>query len=364
MKKHRIFFFNIVNMDTFSNSYYLEVLAIFGLMIWLYLFSLKNERDMYNILFLLGVLATGVMLSQINFDTFYVTHIYPFGIPFAYTIGPSYLFYNNRYRFETHKVWVHYLPALFLVGLCSTHMILNPTNFENSRSLFLTFHSLDATSTYIITDALLILLFPIHGALYFIGNLWLNKRTEDEFNLDNNLSGIAMLFASPFVFALAHVYVYLENSWFFPFKGILIFILIGTIPAIVFDLILQYRQLKEVKTITYGLEDLDISNYLKRQIFLESDFTKPGFNRRDLYESSGISEDDWENYMLSKKLNFTSLKKWVRVQIAKKLIHDGFLEKYNVDALSEAIGYRSRSSFYSAFREIEAESVSEFRSRH
>jgi hypothetical protein len=361
-----LFLSNQETMNTFSNSYNLDVLAIFGLMIGLYLFSVKHEKRMYYFLFLLSTVASGLLLSQTNYDIFQFPVIYPFAIPFLYTIGPSYFFFKNRYRFKTYEIWIHYLPALFIVAACALHILVYPTNFQISRDYFLTFHPLDAASTYVITDGLLILAYPFHATLYFTGNMLLNKREEVEFNFDDNLSGMAMLIISPFVFALTHIFVHGENSWLLPFKDALIFILIGTIPAIAFDLLLQYRSSKKVEAIADGLKTIDLAHvsvFLNKQVSLESEFTKPGFNREDMYKASGISEVDWKEYMIRKDFNFPSLKKWVRVQIAKKLMYEGYLEKYNVDALSEAVGYRSRTSFYSAYREIERESLSEFRSR-
>ncbi|HAW21291.1 MAG TPA: hypothetical protein DCX14_14010, partial [Flavobacteriales bacterium] len=45
----------------------------------------------------------------------------------------------------------------------------------------------------------------------------------------------------------------------------------------------------------------------------------------------------------------------------KDLIAQGALNDYSVDGLSQLIGYQSRTSFYSAFKEVEGMSFSEYR---
>ena len=352
-------------MEFLPNDQNFIVLGIAGLMIALYLFSVKHEKRMYYVLFLMGTIASGIMLSQVNYEPYRFPITYPFTLAFLYTLGPSYFFYKNRYRFKTYEIWLHYFPALFITAAAGFQILNFPESFSINQSHFLENNRLQASITYIVSDGTLILFYPFHAALYFAGNMVLDRREDFTFDFEHSLSGIAMVLLSPFVFGLAHIFVYNE-SVLEPFKDGLVFILIGTIPAIAFDLLLQYRNIKKIDAISEGLKTIDLAHvslYLQKHNSLESVFTSPGFTREDLYKSSGISAEDWDEYMIRKDFSFPSLKKWVRIRIAKQLIQEGYLEKYNVDALSEAVGYRSRTSFYAAFKEIEQISLSEFRSK-
>jgi len=50
--------------------------------------------------------------------------------------------------------------------------------------------------------------------------------------------------------------------------------------------------------------------------------------------------------------SFSDLKKRIRIRYAKQLIQEGYLKSYTIDSLAETIGYSSRTSFYSSYKEV------------
>ena len=89
---------------------------------------------------------------------------------------------------------------------------------------------------------------------------------------------------------------------------------------------------------------------------LDEDVNKLDFIRTTLFPA-----DQWENYFDVTGRGYVGLKKRVRIAVALTLIKDGFLNTYSVEALSNEIGYKSRTSFYSCFEEITGSKFPEFR---
>ncbi|MBT7466207.1 MAG: AraC family transcriptional regulator, partial [Bacteroidetes bacterium] len=49
--------------------------------------------------------------------------------------------------------------------------------------------------------------------------------------------------------------------------------------------------------------------------------------------------------------NFTTYLNQYRIVEATRLLDEGILEKYSIEAISKMVGYQSKSAFYRAFRE-------------
>ena len=81
----------------------------------------------------------------------------------------------------------------------------------------------------------------------------------------------------------------------------------------------------------------------------------------DLVMETGISFETWSAYLTWTDCTFIGFKRKIRIQYAKQLVDSGYLNQYSVDGLSEKIGYQSRTSFYSAFNEVEGVSFTVYR---
>lgn len=79
---------------------------------------------------------------------------------------------------------------------------------------------------------------------------------------------------------------------------------------------------------------------------------QPKISLAKLSELSDIDITEWRNYFAEQDITFTDLKREHRITHAIQLINEGYLNKYTVDSLAAAIGYSSKSSFYSAYKQI------------
>ena len=108
-----------------------------------------------------------------------------------------------------------------------------------------------------------------------------------------------------------------------------------------------------------------ISRFIAREISKgdSSIFTQVKFTKAMLYSESGFPVSQWEKYYHRNHGGFSDLKKFVRIKIALQLINNGYLDLYSIEALSNDIGYKSRTSFYSAFEQVQSQSFPEFYKR-
>ena len=90
----------------------------------------------------------------------------------------------------------------------------------------------------------------------------------------------------------------------------------------------------------------------------------PGLTLEGLVSNTNISAQRWGLYFLKENISFTDFKRIHRVDYAKSLINEGALEQFSVDGLSMKVGYRSRTSFYAAFKEVTGKSLRDYRASH
>ena len=84
-------------------------------------------------------------------------------------------------------------------------------------------------------------------------------------------------------------------------------------------------------------------------------------NKETFIKSTDFSSEEWSQFFVFTRTSWNYLKKYIRVRRAIQLMEEGFLEESNIDALAEEIGYNSRASLYSAFKQVMGTSLPDFR---
>lgn len=91
-------------------------------------------------------------------------------------------------------------------------------------------------------------------------------------------------------------------------------------------------------------------------------FTKPDLTIEDISVQVG---DSYRNVSAAiNNCEGVNFKAWVnrfRIEEAKQLIHEGYLQQHTTDALAQATGFSSRISFYRAFKKQTGQSPTDFR---
>ena len=108
-----------------------------------------------------------------------------------------------------------------------------------------------------------------------------------------------------------------------------------------------------------GRTNEEIINYLSDFERVQRDFSSSEFNLNALITKSNIDLNSWRNYLEDEQVSFTTLKKRIRINYAQRLLASDFLDQYTVEYLTQTIGYQSRTSFYTAYKEITGKSFTE-----
>lgn len=129
------------------------------------------------------------------------------------------------------------------------------------------------------------------------------------------------------------------------------------------DIQLEFEELDPADT--YSTRDLDnqygtvtplhnqIESYLQEESHnTDSPFFKPEAKKSYIISKSPFEPFEWEKYLENTGHSFANVKRTVRVARAEVLIEQGYLFTHNIEQLSSAVGYNSRSHFYQTFEAI------------
>jgi AraC-like DNA-binding protein len=91
-------------------------------------------------------------------------------------------------------------------------------------------------------------------------------------------------------------------------------------------------------------------------------FTKPDLTIEDISVQAG---DSYRNVSAAinncEGINFKAWVNRFRIEEAKQLIHEGYLQQHTTDALALATGFANRTSFYRVFKKLTGQSPTDFR---
>jgi AraC-like DNA-binding protein len=109
--------------------------------------------------------------------------------------------------------------------------------------------------------------------------------------------------------------------------------------------------LRRLKYVNLSPLSQDLSNITKR-IKLEKYFIDPHLNIEKLSDLLTINSKDLSQLIRQDYSNFNKWINSVRIEYSLELLKEGYLNQYSVEALSEAAGFKSKNTFYRAFKEI------------
>lgn len=109
--------------------------------------------------------------------------------------------------------------------------------------------------------------------------------------------------------------------------------------------------LRRLKYVNLSPLSQDLSNITKR-VKLEKYFKDPHINLEKLSDLLTINSKDLSQLI---RQDYSNFNKWInslRIEYSLELLKQGYLNQYSVEALSEAAGFKSKNTFYRAFKEI------------
>lgn len=223
-------------------------------------------------------------------------------------------------------------------------------------------------STGFIPDSFLILAYPVYTFVYLIITLIFYYKKDDNTwpTILEQYLLYGLIILSPIVWDMVYHFLFSRGS-IISSINVVVFLFLGILPLIGLDAADRFKNLIAISSLTEALKKkrkhLDpVSKFIHDEINKKrsSKFTSYRFTKALMYDESKLPISEWEKYFYRYRTNFSNIKKLVRIKIAIRLIMQGYLDRYSIEALSNDIGYRSRTSFYSAFEQIQNQTFPDF----
>lgn len=363
--------------DLFYDILQLSLLVLSFLFLIVLSKSFFGQFKSLNLLILtFTCFITFMFVNDIARNTNYaVTICYPFLVPFLFMTGPAaYLHYKSIKSSITDQDFLHYIPvAFFLLDLLSYALVYPQT--YNQNIIHMTHRNFYAISnSFFFSPTFLLYALPIYSMGYFIFSLASILLRKERYKL-----ALRPLLFILIIYSLSIIQIVAsssDNKLKTPFEEELR-LPIMTLSALVLliHLILFYKgKLISKEPLLAFLKPADQTPKISYEklagmkayvadeyINANSIFFTPGVTKDTFILQTEFNTMEWTYYFTSNKIKYSELKQQIRIYRAQDLIRNGFLEKYSIEALSEEVGYRSRTSFYNAFEQVTGKKLAEYR---
>ena len=286
-----------------------------------------------------------------------IAFLYPYFFGFLFLLGPGVYFALSNLKIQNLTYLLMHISAAVFLGLgrwsAARGAPLTPAfitdTIQSGKPLYSVFEQ-----TYIGNDLILYILLPVHFLIYGLYTAFKTKKLAHAIIL-LLLFGLIMLFT--FVYAIS-----LDTlNEFIPTAAVTIeialFIAVLRVLIVKPHLAATHKGAVTRKAERHTNEE--IINYLSDFERAQQDFSSSEFNLDVLITKSNIDLNSWRNYLEDEKVSFTTLKKRIRINYAQRLLAGDFLDQYTVEYLTQTIGYQSRTSFYTAYKEVTGKGFTE-----
>lgn len=364
---------------------YFDILQL-SLLIFSFLFMIvvmKNFKQQFKslnlFLFLFNNIVAGLFFADAALGTNHaIPASYPFLVPFFYIVGPAaFLHYKNLRGTLTPRDYWHYTPVAFFLADLLVYAFVYPGTY-NQNIIYITQRNFDAiTHSFFFSSTFIFYVYPVYSAVYMALTLGLSLFRKERFNI-----AFRPLLLAFMVYGVLTLDLILEFTNQDMFTGvpekIRTLVLSSSSIIVLVHVILFYRgkRLSKEPFLSF-LQPTDTTPKISKQVFdqmaayIRDEYNNPNsilFNpgvTKDIFIlQSEYSPNEWSHYFQVNQLRYSEVKQEIRIKRAQDLIKSGYLDKYSVEALSEEVGYRSRTSFYNAFEQVTGEKLAQYRKSH
>lgn len=337
----------------------------FGSIIGSIVLWLQRRNSYHHVIFSVATLITLLIYFDMYFQQdFVLRKYYPFIMPFLVLQGPS-LFLIDNSGVTQKKALAHYFTAAILLLDCVLYALLNTgISYSFSQSVIP-----PEKISYFFSPVFILVLHPLYSITYALLIFRRNRKGGAQLLAKKQWTPIALIFLSAVTFRtnleLLFEQTHTNNL------SLLLLLLLSLLTLVLSINLISKAFIKPYTeaTIKESMPETESSSLLSRieEYVLGLEQSNSGellsddVTKIDFIKASPFSLDEWEEYFKTTGSGYVDLKKRVRISVALTLIENGFLNTFSVDALSREIGYKSRTSFYSAFEEITGSKFTEFR---
>lgn len=377
--------FSAVNYATLS-TYFHNFVAILligcvAILLWLRLF--KKVRAGHLVLLLSTFVVTFSYFKVDPFPYAWLSGInFPFLPSFALAMGPALWLHNKRaFKTLTLNDTLHYLPAVLVLADTLIFLILNPEQHPINAQLLLENRYLELKNRYILPSHIIMQSYPLIVFGYSIASISLQFLTESSLKNTYSIINIWITISAPLTLIIL-LNLVTNESLFSGASGINHFInfIIGCAhPLLLLHSIIIVRRALEkpalpstkdkfttnnnVDEAPMSTQPLTIADFISIEIENEDSLLLEHHVKKEGYlPTTPFTMDQWQEHFDEHQMKFADFKRAVRINRARRLIQNDYLESHSVDDLSKAVGYLSRTSFYTAFKDVVGIKFSVYRS--
>lgn len=295
--------------------------------------------------------------SALTMNAAAIVFLYPYFFGLLFLLGPGMYFGLSGLKIPNLTyLLLHVSGAVFIcLGRWSVASAapLTPefiiSILQSSKPLYSIFGQ-----TYIGNDLILYILLPIHFLFYGLFTAFKTKKIVHAIIL-MLLFSLIMLFTYIYAVSFGSVNLYVPIV----VVAIELALFITILRVLIVNPDLASINNESITMKKEGRTNEEIINYLSDFERVQRDFSSSEFNLNALITKSNIDLNSWRNYLEDEQVSFTTLKKRIRINYAQRLLASDFLDQYTVEYLTQTIGYQSRTSFYTAYKEITGKSFTE-----
>lgn len=286
-----------------------------------------------------------------------IAFLYPYFFGFLFLLGPGVYFALSNLKIQNLTyLLMHVSAAVFLCigrwfavrGASLTSTLITDT-IQSGKPLYSVFEQ-----PYIGNDLILYILLPVHFLFYGLYTAFKTKKLA-------HIVTLTLMFGLILLLTFVYATSFDPLNAFIPTAAVTIeialFIAVLRILTVKPHLAATHKSAITTKTEIHT--NVEIINYLSDFERTQQDFSTSEFNLNMLITKSNIDLNSWRNYLEDEQVSFTTLKKRIRINYAQRLLASDFLGQYTVEYLTQTIGYQSRTSFYTAYKEITGKSFTE-----
>ena len=327
-----------------------------------------NKSNFY-LIFLFTVLTSVVFfLPTDTWGTAITSLLFPWALPFFYLIGPSFLVLSLESKVSRPLALFLLLPFATLCSVLFLQIIFNNELYNTQVALGIS-NNFSKSSTFLIADKDLLLFYPVHVFVFAVLALIALVRQRSKKIL--LLLPSATILFMPLVLDLVYSFIHGGDYMIISDNNLLRNIYLVLVLVVIMDALLVKSRKKKNQTNSGSLEDpVSVSSLTPEQVdfFISSEIKNAEalifdnyVTPHEFYKGTPFSQLEWSAYFKESDTSYAWLKKTMRIQRSILLMKNGYLEENSIDALSNDVGYASRTSLYKVFLEIEGCSLPAFR---
>lgn len=349
----------------------------------------KNKNSLYLCCSLIFMSISALLhhYTVISPNRFWIAILVGHTIPLAFLTGPFLFFYvrsSLRVSSQMSKIdYIHFLPfVISLISIFPYYFTDFDTKLKIAQLLIeKPFYIIKINFSWLYPSFINILLRPFFVFGYSIWSfillyrynkknkkMQLNKEQENiTFNWLIVFNSIMVLISLGYTYLTLHFYNSLQtakklneiNSSIFGYILVMLFCLIPIFILIFPEILYGLHKIKKVKKSQWigykeNHESLEETSVLILEfVKIEENLINPNFMINDICLALSIkSQDVMYCFNAILKTKFTTLKKELRVEIAKKEIMNGKLLSHSMEGVWIKSGFSSKTSFFVSFKEV------------